>query len=122
MPSSTSKINWKNWWRHPVIVAFIILALAGSVGIWAETNHSSKELKHKINTYSTQACIGSLPIYNKFNDLVTSIVSSRQAQLLIDTASGNKFKVAADQLAIKHYQNDFIIGPTKAECRIPVLK
>lgn len=119
MSSTSLKIKW---YKRPVIVAFLVVAIAASFGVWALSNRSSRELKNKINTYAVQSCTGSIPIYDKFNDLVTSIVSSRQAQLIIDTAAGNKVKITADNVAINHYQHDFIIGPTPAQCRIPVLK
>lgn len=108
--------------RHPNVVAYMIITVIMVVALWAFSTHNSKELKHQLNVTATHSCIESRPLYGKFNDLVTSIVTSRQANLLIDTAAGDKLKIAADNLALKHYQHDFLIAPTVADCRIPILK
>lgn len=112
-------------WRKHVAYAYVILAIAGSIGIYTFSQKGSQDLKNQVNRFATEQClINAKPhsALHKYNDLVQNLIETRQQSLAKDKLIGDKKSEKVDRNAIVRYKTDFLPIPTKEQCLHPILK
>ena len=112
-------------WVMRVALAFVLLSVGVTVGVWALTKHSNKDIIQKINTFSMQSCLASTKpgsTINKYNDLVNDLIESRTKVLNINIQNNDIPAIKIDRLALDRYRNDKLAVPTKEQCNNPILK
>lgn len=119
--------SWSEFraWIRNVAIAFVLLAIGASFGIYFYGQRSQHSIISNINTLAAKSCLASIEkhsLLNKYNDLVQSLVDSRTAVLNADIVKGDTASVKRDQAALKKYASDSATIPTVASCQIPLLK
>lgn len=119
--------SWSSFrgWVTRIAVAFILLAVGSSLGIYFYGQRSQQDTINKLNNLAKQSCLAQTQptsIINKYNDLVKSIIDSRTEALNRDIAKNDLSAVKADQSALDRYRNDTAPIRSAAECAVPILK
>jgi len=108
-----------HWFK--IKVGYIVLAFGCILGIWAISNHDSKNIKTQLNKLGVSSCIASIQTYGKFNDLIDSIVETRRETLIQHEKMHEDAQAKIDRQAIRRYQADKIVPPTVTACKQTVL-
>jgi hypothetical protein len=96
---------------------FVVLAIATVVGIWAFTARADRNLRQDIRKQQVRSCLSSIQIINKYNNLVQSIVETRQEALNAAIKENNKTQIKLNRQAVKRYKTDLISPPTTNQCK-----
>lgn len=125
-------VGWSTFvrWRKSIIGAFVLLAVGAVLGVYFNGVRETKHLKNEINHFAQIACKAQQApnsTTRRYNDLVSSIIKSREDALALHRAlpkstPGYQRAIDEDLKAIKRYKGDFIPIPTDKECAKPILK
>lgn len=112
-------------WVTRVMIAYVILGIGVTLGMWALTNHSNNDVISKINNFAEASCLvqnNKDSTVNKYNDLVDDLIQSRIRVRDNDIAKNDSNAIKLDNAAIARYQADKIIPPTPEQCKVPILR
>lgn len=101
---------------------FLVLAIATIVGIWAFTARADRNLRHEINSYAESSCIASRATLGKYNDLVNSILQTREQSLALSVQQNNKQQEKINRDAIIRYSHDKLLVRSIADCKKPIIR
>jgi hypothetical protein len=98
--------------------AYIILATGMALGLFFQQKNFEKDLKRNIRLENYSHCISQISSINKFNDLVYSLIETRQQELRDSQKVFNKLLTKRNKNAIKRYEKQLISVKTPEECKI----
>lgn len=106
-----------------VWMGYIVLALAGIIGVWGVTERVDEKIRKDINSYSSLACKtttrGTIILFNKFVD--TNIAIQKDA-LENNLKRGDIERAAININAIKNFEDSKLPVRTDEDCDRPILK
>lgn len=102
--------------------AYIILAAAAIVGVWAMTEHAQNEVIDNINKTVSALCVTNIPTIQKENDLRDVQIEVVQDTKRINLRNGEADKAALNDTLIKAYRSAKRHVPTEQECKQKLIK
>jgi hypothetical protein len=105
-----------------VALGYIILALGMTIGIKALSDNVDDNIRNDINQVAEANCLGSIPTFNKFNNLVENMIDSNRGARMIAQAEGDIARVKLTTANIIKLQESKLRVPNVKECSAPILK
>lgn len=102
-------------------IGYILLAVGMSFGLFYQQKNFEQDLKKSIQKESYSHCINSIKSVNKFNDLIYSLIETREQALKDSKKVDNKGLTKINKNAIKRYQSQIIPNKTLEECKTSVI-
>lgn len=100
---------------------YILLAIAMSLGLFFQQKNFEKDLKKSIQNANYSYCINSIDAVDKFNDLVYSLIETREEALRDSVKIKNENLTLVNENAIKRYKKQIIQNKTAEECKISII-
>lgn len=117
-------VSWTTFqhWKRYVQVAYAVMAIAATLGIYEYSNAAKSDLKDQINSFAKVSCLSGRATVEKYNDMVQGLIDTREDSLTADLADGNQSAIQVDRAAIARYKKDFLHVATPEECSRKILK
>ena len=105
-----------------VMLGYIILAIAASMGIWAFSQKAADQVRTDINVVAKAQCLGSIPTLKKYNSLVEIMIESNRGSRAIALKERDFARVTLTTSNIVKLQKAYLRVPSPKECDAPLLK
>lgn len=100
----------------PAVIGYVILTIGMSLGLFFQQKNFEKELKFTLRTEAVEHCINSISSVEKYNDLVYSLIETRQQARTVAKNNNEKNLIKVNNDAIIRYNNLLIPQKTVEEC------
>ena len=100
-----------------VLVGYVVLAVAGIIGVWGVTERLDNKLRNDLNTAAVNACIGSIETFKKYNSLIDLQIQATREARDLNIRIGDLERAELNTDSIIRYQEAKLPVPTEDECR-----
>lgn len=98
-------------------LAYILLTVGVVFGLYFQQKSFEKELRHAVHQESIDKCIVSIEVVNKFNDLVYSLIETREESKANAILAKDKALIKVNKDAIARYKSQIIAPETQKDCQ-----
>ncbi len=100
-----------------VVLGYVALALAMTVGVFATTKAIDQKLRNDLNKIAQKQCLASIPTYKKLNEGLQAQIEIQKDAFHLNLSQGDVRRASLNRDAIKKLQDAKLNAPTKKTCK-----